>query len=70
MPKESAEYPLHTSSENIAMLEIAWEMTKLYISSRPNPEITPQGLRDEFTKNADAVYKAWGNLGNDKGGRS
>ncbi len=70
MPKESVEYPPHISSANISMLEIAWEMTKLYISVRPDPDITPQSLRDEFTKNADAVYKAWGDLGNGKGGRS
>lgn len=69
MPKKSAEQPLHTGSEKLAMLEIAWEMTKLYVSARPDSDITQQSLRDEFTKNAEVVYTAWGNLGNNKGGR-
>jgi hypothetical protein len=70
MPKEYLEYPPHISSANISMLEIAWEMTKLCISIRSDDNVSPQSLRDEFTKNADAVYKAWGDLGNDKGGRA
>lgn len=70
MPKESAARLQHTNSDNIAMLEIAWEMTKHCISIRPDGDMTPQSLRDEFTKNSEAVYKAWGNLGNEKGGRS
>jgi hypothetical protein len=68
MAKETAAEPRHTQSDNVAMLEIAWEMTKQYLSASPHAEITAQGLRDEFAKNVDAVYKAWEGLGNGKGG--
>lgn len=69
MAKESVARPLQTKRANVAMLEIAWEMTKHYISVTPDSDITPQSLRDEFAKNIEAVYKAWTSLGNTKGGR-
>jgi hypothetical protein len=70
MAKVSIARALQTKRANVAMLEIAWEMTKHYISVRPDTDITPQSLRDEFAKNLEAVYKVWSNLGDGKGGRS
>lgn len=69
MAKESAAQPVHIKSDKATMVEIAWEMTKHAISARPDADITPQSLRDEFAQNLDAVYQAWRKLGNTKGGR-
>jgi hypothetical protein len=54
--------PVETNSETVAMLGIAWEMTKLIVHLDAHA-VEPDKLREEFTKNIDTVYNAWQNRG-------
>lgn len=56
---DSPYQPIQTENVNVAMLALAWEMTKYSTIYVPNGITGPEVIRQLFDDNLQAIQKAW-----------